>query len=197
MATSNICPACASNTIKDQTRIEELFDVFAGTIEVSTTENICETCGTSGDFNVVNDDIINEALESLKIQAAQRILEDFTANNFSLAGMERSLDLPQRTLTKWKNGGKPSAAGLTLLKYLRRFPWLLEVADEKFEFHKSNQICAEQALKIIAKQIKFTDPLLDEQDSLNNSVIKLEMNFTINNFDNPTFKMNSEMMAIE
>lgn len=49
----------------------------------------------------------------------------------TLASMERALDLPNRTLSKWRTEGT-SMAGVTLVRLLRTFPWLLNVAAHDY-----------------------------------------------------------------
>ena len=73
-----------------------------------------------------------------------------------MSAIERALSLPQRTLTKWKNGViKPSAAGLALMKYIRTFPWLIEVAENNFEYNIAQKIYISSAIQIFLNSLNF------------------------------------------
>ncbi|MBU1568858.1 MAG: hypothetical protein KJ630_24940 [Proteobacteria bacterium] len=156
------CPLCNSVDINTQIRLKNISEPFSGSDEVELVENICNTCGMAGDFLDINDKAIEEKYELLKEKSAISILNDFSKHGLNYASMERALDLPQRTLAKWKSTGKPSAAGLTLLRFLRLFPWLIEVAEHRYEFQNSQKICAKAALGAI----RFTDPMGITEDSI-------------------------------
>ena len=108
----------------------------------------------SGDFLKTNDDIIQGVLDQLKERSAVSILSDFAKYGYNFSSLERALELPQRTLTKWKTTGKTSAAGLTLLRFLRLFPWLIEVAEKRFDYQEAQRTCINAALKTV----NFQDP---------------------------------------
>lgn len=149
------CPLCASQDIETKVRIKSFFEPFAGSLNANLNEHHCNNCGMSGDFLKSNDDIIQDVLNKLKEKSAIAILSDFAEHGYNFSSLERALELPQRTLTKWKNTGKTSAAGLTLLRFLRLFPWLIEVADNRFDFQEAQRTCINAALKTVS----FQDPL--------------------------------------
>lgn len=106
----------------------------------------CEACNFSGDFLHENKEVLKQAKEELQSQVMIEILEYFTGQHISFAGIERALDLSQRTLTKWKQGKtKPSASAIALCKYLRTYPWLLKVADTGFDAAAAQKIHLEIA----------------------------------------------------
>jgi len=109
-----------------------------------------------GDFFNENEEITEKALSKLNEIYVKEIIEYFNEKNISLAGIERAVGLPQRTLTKWKNNfSSPSAAGVALLKYLRTFPWLLEVAEQKFNYDIAQKIFLEAAFNTFVNSIHF------------------------------------------
>jgi hypothetical protein len=72
--------------------------------------------------------------------------------------MERVLGLPQRTLAKWKNRSVvPSAAGVSLLKYIRVFPWLLEVAENDYDYAISQKIHLSTAMNSFINEMQFNN----------------------------------------
>ena len=62
------------------------------------------------------------------------MLEDMNNAGISMAMFERVFELPPRTLTRWKAGDFSSSA-LALLRIAATFPWIIKVAEHKFE-HK-------------------------------------------------------------
>ena len=68
------------------------------------------------------------------------------------------MGLPQRTLSKWKNKSViPSARATALMRYLHLFPWLLDVADNKFEKKGAMQIHIAAAMQELCDMAKTSD----------------------------------------
>jgi hypothetical protein len=161
------CPLCDSKDIETKVRIKSFFEPFAGSLEAKLNEHHCDNCGMSGDFLKNNDEIIQGILDQLKERSSISILSDFANHGYNFSSLERALELPQRTLTKWKNTGKTSAAGLTLLRFLRLFPWLIEVADKGFDYQEAQRTCINAALKTVSFQDPFSSsniPVTDMGD---------------------------------
>lgn len=147
-----LCPACGSDEIKEIRIEKQINESFGGSKQIPLKEYNCEVCDFSGDFFSENEQAMQNALSSLKKEAVVNILNYFSENKISLSSMERALELPQRTLTKWKSGStKPSSSGVTLLKFLGLFPWLLDVAENKYEFATSQKIHLESAFQKMLK----------------------------------------------
>ena len=156
MSDNNICPLCGSGDISHELRQETVSDNFLGHKEISLAYDLCQECGMDGDFTNQNDALISEAISELKTETVKVILQDFTHNNVNFAGMERALELPQRTLAKWKSGASiPTSAGITLLKFLKLFPWLVDVADYNFDFDEGQRIHIKDAFNQMLPQMQF------------------------------------------
>lgn len=56
------------------------------------------------------------------------------------ASIERSLDLPQRTLSRIRRTEHPSAATLALFRIIGTYPWVIDVAEEKFVSDEAQKI---------------------------------------------------------
>lgn len=151
-----VCPACGADTLTERIESQILNEPFGGQKEVPVKEYYCSTCESRGDFFNENDNVIENALESLKAKSTINILNDFSNNNISMSAMERALSLPQRTLAKWRNGAvKPSSSGIALMKFLKTFPWLLEVAENKFDYNIAQRIHITSAIRDFLKYVKF------------------------------------------
>ena len=152
-----ICPLCGGNDLVKDKQIRSVLEPFGGKKEIETVNYICNTCGFNGDFLKENEKALQSCIDELKIQAVKNILQDFLSNNYSFSAIERALEIPQRTLSKWKNSSKkPSAAVLSLLKYLHLFPWLIEVAEQKYDYSSAQRIHIKDAFNTIVGQMAFS-----------------------------------------
>lgn len=142
-----ICPACGSDAVTVRKVEKEISLPYGGKTKLSVDEYLCSICGMEGDFTSANDKIISEAYDKANLAAVNNIIDEFVHHKISMAAMERALDLPQRTLTKWKNGlSHPSATGIALMKMAGTFPWLLEVAENNYEPMMSKKIFIKNAV---------------------------------------------------
>ena len=151
--TNITCPICGSNDLEDIKETKILQSQYNFNIEVLLTYFKCKICGEIGDFSNKNDSIIENGLEILRKETINYIIQSFEKNNISLASIERSLELPQRTLTKWKNNiSNPTAAGYSLMKLIDAFPWILYAADNKYEKIFCKHLITQVAYTILAEE---------------------------------------------
>lgn len=169
MMNEKSCPLCGSDDLTSDVSEKIMSEPFGGEKIVKIVNYKCNSCGESGDFFNDNEEIINDTLDLLKQESAKNIINDFGLNKISMAAIERALELPQRTLTKWKNGRtKPSATVIALLKFLRLFPWLLEVAENKFDYNIAEEIHIKSAVNRLLKRMPAHggDLVVDQPTSL-------------------------------
>jgi hypothetical protein len=153
-----ICPVCGSSRLTKNNHQETVSEELGGSLLIDKVLYRCEDCGSEGDFFDENEPIIEKTIQSLKNDLVISILDEFTSNKISFSSMERALDLPQRTLTKWKNGASsPTSAGITLLKFIKLFPWLLDVAENHFEYVTAQRIHLNAAWQKIVRHMKFNE----------------------------------------
>ena len=150
------CPACGSEDLVETRSVKTIKEAFGGSTNIPLTEYTCNVCASNGDFFSENEGAIQAALYEIKKTAVTNILNDFTENKISLSSMERALELPQRTLAKWKSGvAKPSSSGVALLKFVRLFPWMLEVAENKYDYVTAQRVHMNSAFEKILHCMKF------------------------------------------
>ena len=125
------CPVCGSTNTQKRTSSSSVQVLYGPSVTYVTIENQCRDCGEEGDFDAENDNQIEHALESSKKASVTPMLNALAAQGISNAYLERALGLPTRTVARWKNGELSSSA-LALLRIVRTFPWILEVADNGF-----------------------------------------------------------------
>jgi len=141
MTDSLFCMECDSENITTKFIDFEVPLPLGGNFSYKKEIHVCENCNEEGSFS---DQQIKEnherylaALNEANSKSLNHILEDFSAWDFSLAHIERSLRLPQRTISRWKAAEASdkgiSAAGIALLRVVHTYPWMLKVADQDFD----------------------------------------------------------------
>lgn len=147
-----ICPACGSKNISENKKTITIKEPFAGEESIEIIENVCKTCKSKGDFFDQNNEMIEAKIKGLKQKSVENILKYFIKNKRSLTSIERALEIPFRTLAKWKNKiTKTSAAGIALLRFIRLFPWLIDVAENKYDTKKAENIMLNNAIEKLSK----------------------------------------------
>ncbi|MEQ1557786.1 MAG: hypothetical protein ABL933_02445 [Methyloglobulus sp.] len=147
------CPACGSNSIETITLNKSIPVVYGNAAIFSESVDKCLICEEMGDFSNVNDENIQKALELARKESVIGMLDTISNIGIKMSYMERALDLPIRTIARWKNG-EVSAASLALLRIIRTYPWLLEVADERFNKKIADLKILEEANHIIHKALE-------------------------------------------
>ncbi len=145
---SKICPICGIGELIRKEEKEVVNDLFAGEYTITRVYYICPVCGEEGDFFNENENAVSEIEKNLKKTSIKNIIDHLEKMGHRLAGIERSLELPQRTLSKWKNEHiEASAAGVSLLKYIYIYPWLLELADKNFDPQEAQMLLWRESFK--------------------------------------------------
>ena len=153
-----ICPVCGSKNLVRSTYQESVQENLGGSLIIEKVLYHCQDCDSEGDFFGENDKVVEETLISLKDDLIVSVLDEFIANKVSLSSIERALDLPQRTLTKWKNKiSSPTATGVALFKYLKLFPWMLDVAEEKYGYDSAQKIFMNAAFQQMINKLAFSE----------------------------------------
>ena len=157
MNVNKLCPVCGSDKLERVVQKESISGDLGKELIVDMPHARCVECGSEGDFFNENETVIEKALSTLNKAYIDDALNFFNEKNISFAGIERAVGLPQRTLTKWKNGiSTPTAAGIALLKYIRTFPWLIDVAEHKFDFNTAQKIFVGTAINMFMNSINFS-----------------------------------------
>nr|AGS51576.1 hypothetical protein [uncultured bacterium contig00010] len=156
MNNEKLCPVCGSSKIENIIKKESIHGDLGKELTIDVPYEKCIECGSEGNFSGENEKAIEKALSTLNEEYIDEVLNFFDERKISYAGIERAVGLPQRTLTKWKNrNSTPTASGIALLKYLRLFPWLIEVAENKFDNNISQKIFMGTALEMFVNSVNF------------------------------------------
>ena len=141
------CPFCGSEDIATAEEVASIVMPCAPPGQYLAVVNTCRDCGERGDFAKRNDVRIVAARKQLRRESASNILRGLSDHGITMAYIERAFDLPKRTLARWK-AGKFSASATALLRTVKTYPWIVEVADEdyaeSFAAHRLMMACQQQ-----------------------------------------------------
>ncbi len=142
---NGICSYCGKDGVSIEEQEIELCLPYSEIGKVKIKERVCSHCGFAED-DVGNDSVILQELSFLKKDSMVKMIESLNSMGLTTASMERSLELPARTLARWKNEEaiSPSAAGIALMRIIRTYPWILAVADRQFDPEVARAILLQQ-----------------------------------------------------
>ncbi|MCK5355253.1 MAG: hypothetical protein KAJ63_09055 [Methyloprofundus sp.] len=177
---STLCPVCGSDELKKTTHKHTLTVIYGNPSEYNEVIEKCLTCEESGDFSEVNDETITQLTNIAKKQSITNMVEYLSSHNIKMSYMERSLELPARTVARWKNGDY-SAASLALLRIIRTYPWILEVADDHFNESIAHSRLVEEAVHVIKHTLTSHTQQTQMHILLSEGSIDVHAKFQINN----------------
>lgn len=120
-----ICDVCGSDQFETVKKPCALKVPLGPEASYNQTLSVCKNCGEATDITPENER--TKAIAVAEKQSLESMINFIVGQGNSLANIERALDLPPGTISRWKSGQEPSAAGLTLLRFIRVYPWLLDV----------------------------------------------------------------------
>lgn len=123
------CQFCDSGNV-EQVEIKESYPIpFCENVIVPHSIYRCNDCGGEGTLSSEKELI--KQITKANFSSAHILIDTLVKNGITMTYFEKALRLPFRTTSRWKKG-KISHSSLALLRFIRCFPGLLEVADENF-----------------------------------------------------------------
>lgn len=134
------CPVCGAESAFNKEN-KKFTATYAGINAVATIPvMVCSCCGAKFDAGKDADALRKKAMLTARNNSVSKTLEQLE-ETYSFTEIERSLFLPSKTLSKWKNNSKtPSAAAAALVSLLGVFPWLSYVGMANFDSEMSYKI---------------------------------------------------------
>lgn len=128
-----VCPACALGELQQEKK-----HITISKYGLSESRDIevlfCPVCEYESPVHAQDALVRKNLVKNLEQENARNILRKMVEENINFASLERALSLPQRTLSKWKQGAtKPSEAGIVLLNLLAVMPWLSQIVDNDYD----------------------------------------------------------------
>ena len=132
-----ICPACGSYDVlrHEQESTDQL--TLGSEFHYNEIYYHCNACHEEGDYFSETDAGYLIAQKNAQAIQLKKMLEDMNKAGISMAMFERVFELPTRTMTRWKSGDF-SASVLALLRLVTTYPWLINVAENKFDRKQAN-----------------------------------------------------------
>jgi hypothetical protein len=143
-----LCPVCDSKNVEVIKEQKQIHMPWAPASSYDSIEYLCRDCGERGDFTGENDQLKSKALEVAKQSSLTMMLDYLSTHSVTMAYVERALELPQRTLARWRQG-EGSAAAIALMRMVCTFPWLLKVADAGYDPNFARQEVLAQAGNVL------------------------------------------------
>ena len=128
-----LCPTCAMGKLQQEKK-----HITVSKYGLSKSSDIevlyCPVCEFESPVHTQDALVRKNLVKYLEQENARNILRKMAEENINFASLERALSLPQRTLSKWKQGAtKPSEAGIVLLNLLAVMPWLSQIVDHDYD----------------------------------------------------------------
>ncbi len=149
------CPSCGSKNVESLSETKDLSLPFSPTFKYQAQLNRCSDCGMTADLEDKNEQILLPLLEEARTASVVNMLTQLTEKNgMGMARMERALELPQRTMMRWKSGDC-SAGALALLRIVTTYPFTIDVADEHFDPLYATRRLAQESVNALGRLADF------------------------------------------
>jgi hypothetical protein len=151
MNTKIICPACGSDNVERSENMVIGKLTLGPEFKFKEVACKCHDCETEGDFLNETEPYYLKAEKEAQNILIKQLIDGLKESDISMVFFERVFELPFRTLTRWKSGDF-SAAALALLRVIKTYPWISEVAQEGFSPIFSRKILVSEALSYLEEE---------------------------------------------
>lgn len=127
-----ICPVCGMGELQEK-RNTVMVKKYGMEKQKDIDVEECPVCGA--EIEKESDKNVRKGLtRSLELDNVHALLNQMEKEGENFSSLERACGLPQRTLSKWKNGATdPTVAGTILVNLLYHIPWLCNVIDYQYD----------------------------------------------------------------
>jgi hypothetical protein len=151
------CSICGSSNAFKSCTERHLPIPYGAPVLIRECIRSCPDCGA--EIDETQDEDNKAALENGNRESIKSMIDYLCNDGYSLAQLERAHDLPQRTISRWRTSGDLSSVGTALLRILRTYPWITEVAENHFNEDFSKRILVKAAADEFIKIKQFADPI--------------------------------------
>ncbi len=150
------CLECGRNQVTKVERSLVLTEPYADPVTISFEGYECDDCGAEFADDTSYESALAQGKRKLRKSALINIVDDLVEMGYNVRSIEFAMQLPYRTISRWKNDPSinPSAAGLAMMRYLRTYPWLIKVGQEKYNPHAVKETLLQAAQVIISKELE-------------------------------------------
>lgn len=148
------CPVCGSSEIQIKPGHSFIAAPYGPSVSYEDNVSECDACGSIVSLSKFLDHTDQKALQESAKESYDSMLSYLKENGISSAYIERALELPQRTVSRWKFTGELSAISVALLRIVRTYPWILKVAERKFDPLVANKEMLKNAVEKMFSSVK-------------------------------------------
>ncbi|MDA3779917.1 MAG: hypothetical protein PF487_06820 [Bacteroidales bacterium] len=167
------CNYCGSSKFDKRKEDQTKSEPFGEKIKFKKEIWICKKCGDEINYTLNYTDEYEESQKQSEVSSIKNILDFFNKRKVKLKDIEDSLELPIRTLSRWKSSLNYSKVGLALLRVIRSYPWIIYVAARRFDNKVVNEVFKQAAIKkfnltekpVISKSINASAWVLASENS--------------------------------
>jgi transposase-like protein len=193
------CPICNSENIIIENEVNEI-SVPYGNSQKYTEEYIkCLDCEESINIESMANSEIEKARRLSEGDSINKILDFLQSEGYSMTSIERALELPSRTLYRMKSTKEFSAASLALLRYLRTYPWLIKVAENKYDSNYAKIILMENSFRTFSGFFSEFSKTYDVKSSVDLNLSKnhaqVSISLEANKFDVSVMGNNASILT--
>ena len=146
------CPVCGSKHVEriEQESVHEL--TLGNYFSFKEVFAKCKDCTEEIDISSETHQNFLLAQKTAEMAFVKKSIDSLASLGISMAFFERAFELPIRTLTRWKTGDF-SATAVAFLRILITYPWIVEVAERRFDQFFSKQAVIMAAAKTFEQKI--------------------------------------------
>lgn len=124
------CQVCNSSNVKIKKASVSLKIVFGPDAVYEQVTEFCNNC--LSEIDITDERVRLKAIQLAEAQSVKTIIDKLQLSDYTISNVERILELPRETFSKWYNG-QYSPEALTLLRCLNKFPELIHIAENYYE----------------------------------------------------------------
>jgi hypothetical protein len=175
-----VCPVCGSDRVNIVEGNSMIQAPYGPHVEFADNTLHCNACETDVDYSKVFENSDKQALEKSIALSVEQMIESLGNEDFTLAYIERALELPQRTISRWKASGELSKIGIALLRIVRTYPWILKVSEHKFDAQIAKKVLVENGMKVLMQYFAPNVPVSLNQVGFSKEMVQTNQSGTVN-----------------
>lgn len=170
MSSKVVCPSCGASDFNKSEKVATKQLTLGPEFSYADVVYHCNNCGEEGDFTAESDKNYSAAVKVAEEEAVRALIESLNNEyHLSMAYIERAFELPGRTLTRWKSGDF-SAVSLALLRTVQTYPWIVKVAENRFDPNYAKTSVLAEATQIFGQVLSSSKSKVEvsifEDDSI-------------------------------
>lgn len=135
------CDICDASNAQKETVTDKAKAPYGKEFDYSILKVVCSNC--KGSYVVDHnkeEKAFNKAYEESTKDSINTMLNILKDKKFTFSEIERCLELPYRTLSRWKKRKNFSAISVALLRLITTLPWAIRIAEKGFVTNEARKL---------------------------------------------------------